>query len=84
MSRLIAFAIVCTCFDNLICEQVLHNGSRLFENRHTLLFDKLVKQGYSKMKLKKSFLKCLDKNESLLCKYKEDLRSYINDVVNEY
>ena len=51
MSRLIAFARVCTDFDN---------------------FDKLVKQGCSKMKLKTSFLKYLD------------LRSYINEVVNEY
>ena len=36
------------------------------------------------MKLKKSFCIFVDKNESLLCKYKEDWRSYINDVVNEY
>ena len=42
VSRLIAFARVCTDFDN-------------FESRHTLLFYKLVKQGYSKMKLKNSF-----------------------------
>ena len=71
MSRLIAFARVCTDFDN-------------FEFRHTFLFDKLVKQGFSKKKLKNSFLKFVDKNKSLLHKYKEDLRSYINEVVSEY
>ena len=71
VSRLIAFARVCTDFDN-------------FEFRHTLLFDKLVKQGYSKMKLKKSFLKFVDKNKSLLSKYKVDLKCYINEVVSEY
>ena len=40
VSRLITFVKVCTnCYN--------------FEYRHTLLFDKLVKHGYSKMKLKK-------------------------------
>ena len=69
VSRLIAFARVCTNFEN-------------FDSRHSTLFVKLVKQGYSKIKLKRTFLKFIDKHESLLCKYQEDLRCYINDVVN--
>ena len=71
VSRLIAFARVCTGFED-------------FEFRHTILFDKLVKQGFSKKKLKNSFLKFVDKHKSLLKKYKEDLRMYINEVVSEY
>ena len=71
VSRLIAFSRICTGFYNV-------------EYRHTLLFDKLLKQGYSEMKLKMSFLKLFDKNKSLLRKYQEDLKHYINEVVNEY
>ena len=69
VSRLIAFARVCTDFEN-------------FDSRHLALFVKLVEQGYSKIRLKHAFLKFLDKHGSLLCKYQEDLRRYINEVMN--
>ena len=69
VSRLIAFARVCTDFKH-------------FDSRHSTLFLKLVDQGYSKIKLKRTFLKFIEKHESLLRKYQKDLRCYINDVVN--
>ena len=47
VSRLTAFARVCTDFEH-------------FDSRHSALFDTLVKQGYSKIKLKCTFLKFLE------------------------
>ena len=70
VSRLLAFSRNCTNFTD-------------FYDRHKSLFNRLVKQGYSKTKLKKTFLKFKDKYQNILQKYHQDLSEHINKIMSE-
>ena len=70
VSRLIAFARICTEFQD-------------FAARHKLLVRKLLNQGFSKVKLKRVFLKFHNKYQGVLIKYSENLLEHINTVLSE-
>ena len=70
VSRLIAFARICTDFTD-------------FSQRHKSLVTKLLRQGYSKTKLKKTFVKFEHKYEDVLMKYHADFSEHINRILIE-
>ena len=70
VSRLTAFARNCTDFKD-------------FADRHKSLFGRLIKQGFSKIRLKKVFLNFKDKYQYVLQKYHVDLYEHINKVFSE-
>ena len=69
VSRITAFARNCTNFTD-------------FNHRHKSLFDKLVKQGYTKTKLKKVFLIFKYKYQHILQKYVV-FYGHINKIMSE-
>ena len=70
VSRLIAFARICTDFKD-------------FAERHKLLASKLLKQGFSKQKLKKVFLKFVNKYQEVLIKYHANFSEHINIILSD-
>jgi len=70
VSRLIAFARICTDF-------------RDFSQRHKLLVCKLLKQGFTKIKLKKVLLKFQHKYNDILMKYHVDFSEHVNKILSE-
>ena len=70
VSRLIAFARICTDFKD-------------FAERHKLLASKLLKQGFSKQKLKKVFLKFVNKYQEVLIKYHVNFSEHINIILSD-
>ena len=70
VSRLIAFARICSDFSD-------------FSKRHKLLVTKLLRQGYSKTKLKKAFSKFQNKYNDVLVKYHVDFSEHINKILSE-
>ena len=70
VSRLIAFVRICSDFSD-------------FSKRHKLLVTKLLRQGYSKTKLKKAFSKFQNKYNDVLMKYHVDFSAHINKILSE-
>ena len=70
VSRLIAFERICTYFQD-------------FSERHRLLASKLLKQGYSKQKLKKVFFKFINRYQDVLMKYHADFVEHTNTVLSD-
>ena len=70
VSRLIAFARICTDFKD-------------FTERHQLLASKLLKQGFSKQKLKKVFLKFVNRYQEVLTKYHVNFSEHINIILSD-